>query len=98
MNNYDISLLKSKTKSFYKDSEKNLLNVYEKKINNYSVGVIINYIVDENLYEVYSLIEDKDYIVSGMYNKLIKNSFVSKLYFSYLRLCISIKGLKFFFR
>lgn len=98
MNNYDLSILKEKSKSYYRECEKDLLDIYEEKIDSYNIGLIMNYIIEKNVYEIYSFIEDKKNTVSSINNKLIKNKTLSKLYFKYLKMCIKSKGLKFFFK
>lgn len=97
MNIYDLKVLKDKSKSYYRNCEKELLDVYEITVDNYNIGVMLNYIVDKDVYEIYCFIEDKKSIVSGLKNKLIKNKIMSKMYFSYLKSRIENKGLKFFF-
>lgn len=97
MSFYDLNVLKNKSQSYYKNCEKDLLDVYEIKIDKYNVGVILNYVIDKNVYEVYCFIEDKNGIISGLKNKLIKNKIISKLYFKHLQKRIENKGLKFFF-
>lgn len=97
MNIYDLKVLKNRSKSYYKNCEKELLDVYEITIDNYNVGVMMNYIIDKNVYEIYCFIQDKKSIASGLENELIKSKIMSKIYFYYLKKCIENRGLKFFF-
>lgn len=99
MNTYDLNILKSKSKSYYKELEKDILDFYEIKLDNqYNIGIILNYVIEKKLYEVYCYIYTKDQTVSGLKNKLIKNKLISQIYFNYLKRCIDNKELKFFFK
>lgn len=98
MGSYDLNTLKSKSKSYHRNCEKDLLDIYEIKIDEYSVGVIHNYIIEKDLYEVYCFINTKGQIASGLNNKLFKKKIISQIYFHHLKRCIENKGLKFFFK
>ncbi len=90
--------LKKLSKSFYKDKEKTTISIYDIKDENYTMGVIINYILDLKIYEVYSFIEDSKVTVSCLNNKLIKNRILATIYYNYLVDRINKKKSKFFFK
>lgn len=98
MTSYDLKNLENKTKSYYKNHEKTLLDMYDVKTNEYVIGIVMNYIIDYKLYEVYCYVDYKSHIISGLNNKLIKNNMYAKFYFKYLQKCINKKGIKFFFK
>lgn len=94
----DLNILKSESKSSYRELEKDVLDIYEVKFDNtYNVGILLNYIIEKNIYQVYCYIYTKDQVVSGLKSKNFNNKISSKLYFNYLKLFINVKGLKFFF-
>lgn len=98
MNTYDLNSLKSKSKSYYKNVDKELIEIYTEKVNCYGVGAVLNYIPSKNLYEVFCFIEDKTTIASGLKNKLIQSKILANLYYKYLKLCLEKRRLKFFFK
>lgn len=94
----DLNILKSKSKSSFRELEKEVLDIYEIKFKNtYDVGIILNYIIEKKIYQVYCYIYTKDQVVSGLKSKTFNNKIKSILYFNYLKILINIKGLKFFF-
>ena len=94
----DLNILKSKSKSSFRELEKEVLDIYEIKFKNtYDAGIILNYIIEKKIYQLYFYIYTKYQVVSGLKSKTFNNKIKSILYFNYLKILINIKGLKFFF-
>lgn len=94
----DLTPLKSEYDSHYRNYDKNILDFYEMKFQNtYTMGIILNYIIDTKEYEVYCYIYTDKQTASHLKIKYFKNKLLSKIYFNYLKLFMSIRDLKFFF-
>lgn len=94
INIYNFDELKSKT--YYKEFEKDLLDYFEKKVGEYTIGTILNYIPEKKNYEVYCFIQFNHKQVVGLKSHLLKNKKIAQLYFKYLKKNIENKGLRFF--
>ncbi len=95
---YELDELKNKSRFFYRELEKDLIDINDTQIDNYEIGLIINHIIEKDLYEVYYFISGHKKTVSGIYNRLFRSKIMAKIYFDLAGWRLEQRGLKLFFK
>lgn len=79
-----IEEMKKFSKKVDREEERELVDIFNNKIDNYNFGVIKNYNETQKKFEVYIFVENGDEIVSPLLIKYFTNKFMTNLYYDKL--------------